>query len=123
MTTKNRRHCADIAVAQSHASSCGQPSCGTVSQQRDDSRFQLALAAAIRTTGLRKRDVTVGDRRTTMKLDDTTWRALTTVARLEGVSIDHILTQVDQQMNPTLPLTAAIRVFVVEYMTLTSSHL
>lgn len=84
--------------------------------------YQRALKIAIATEGLRKRDITVAGRRTSMKLDDANWNALTAVALVEGVSVDVIATEIQRKMDNTHSLTSAIRVFIVAYLSMTAEQ-
>jgi predicted DNA-binding ribbon-helix-helix protein len=60
------------------------------------------------------RNVWVGERRTSLRLEPTMWQALDEVAALTGVTIHRICTLVDQRRRES-SLTAAIRVFLLTY--------
>ena len=60
------------------------------------------------------RNVWVGQRRTSLRLELTMWQALDEVAAWTGVTIHQICTLVDQRRRES-SLTAAIRVFLLTY--------
>ncbi|MGE0154448.1 MAG: ribbon-helix-helix domain-containing protein [Reyranellaceae bacterium] len=64
--------------------------------------------------GLVPRNVTVGGRRTSVRLEPETWNALHEIARREGVSVHDVCTIVAQRRTRS-SLTAALRVFVLGY--------
>lgn len=63
---------------------------------------------------LRTRNVTVGNKRTSMRLEPQMWSALERIAGREGVTINNLCTQIDRRRNAT-GLTSATRVFIVNY--------
>jgi|OM-RGC.v1.027190944 predicted DNA-binding ribbon-helix-helix protein len=63
---------------------------------------------------LESRNVTVGSRRTSMRLEPQMWDALESIARLEGMTINNLCTQIDFRRRKT-GLTSATRVFIVSY--------
>ena len=65
--------------------------------------------------GLIARNVTCGSRRTSIRLELSMWDALAAVGDREAVSLSHIVTVVAAFKAPSLTLTAAVRVFLVEY--------
>jgi predicted DNA-binding ribbon-helix-helix protein len=73
---------------------------------------------AIRDHGLRttlvSRNVTVGGRRTSLRLEPGMWDALDEIAEREEVSVSEIATLLDRRRGGS-SLTAAVRVFVLSY--------
>lgn len=64
--------------------------------------------------GLVPRNVTVGGKRTSVRLEPETWDALHEIARREAVSVHDVCTIVSQRRTRS-SLTAALRVFVLGY--------
>jgi|SRR6516162_3413731 len=60
------------------------------------------------------RNVTVGDRRTSMRLERAMWDALQEICRREGMSLNELVTEIDAQRTES-SLTAAIRVHLLRY--------
>jgi predicted DNA-binding ribbon-helix-helix protein len=60
------------------------------------------------------RNVTLFDRRTSMRLEPAMWDALEEISRREGRTIHDICSMVDLQRRES-SLTAALRVFIVAY--------
>jgi predicted DNA-binding ribbon-helix-helix protein len=65
------------------------------------------------------RNIVVAGRRTSMRLEPAMWDALQDIARRLGVSVHELVTQVDRDRTAS-SLTAAIRVFIVEFYRRTS---
>ena len=63
---------------------------------------------------LESRNVTVGSRRTSMRLEPQMWEALESIARQEGTSLNNLCTQIDQRRRG-VGLTSATRVFIISY--------
>lgn len=61
-----------------------------------------------------RRNVYVGGRRTTMKLEQAWWDALDGIHTESNMSIDEIVTQVDR-VRGEVSLTGAIRVYVLDF--------
>tara|TARA_R100001143_G_scaffold63306_1_gene69445 strand:+ start:19428 stop:19727 length:300 start_codon:yes stop_codon:yes gene_type:complete len=66
-------------------------------------------------SALRTKNVRIGDKRTSVRLEPAFWRALDKVARNEGMTIHALCTQVNC-WNEALSLTAALRVFLLAYI-------
>jgi predicted DNA-binding ribbon-helix-helix protein len=64
--------------------------------------------------GLVPRNITVGGKRTSVRLEPETWEALHEIARREHVSVHDVCTIVSQRRTRS-SLTAALRVFVLGY--------
>ncbi len=60
------------------------------------------------------RNVTVGGRRTSIRLEEDMWDALREVCVREGISVHHFCTEVDRTRKES-SLTAAIRVALLAY--------
>jgi predicted DNA-binding ribbon-helix-helix protein len=61
---------------------------------------------------VRKRSVTVAGHRTSISLEEPFWRALRGVATRRGVSVAHLIEDIDRTRE--VNLSSAIRVFVLE---------
>jgi predicted DNA-binding ribbon-helix-helix protein len=75
----------------------------------------LSQAKLRRTSALVSRNLMVGTRRTSARLEPEMWSALFDIARREGRNVHEIATLVDQARPRNSSLTAAIRVFVMAY--------
>jgi predicted DNA-binding ribbon-helix-helix protein len=67
---------------------------------------------------LESRNVTVGNKRTSMRLEPQMWDAIEQIAVREGVTINNLCTQIDKRRSDrTLPvgLTSATRIFIISY--------
>lgn len=60
------------------------------------------------------RNITLQDRRTSVRLEPAMWDALDEICRREGTSIHDLCTLIDRQRRES-KLTAAVRVFVMAY--------
>jgi predicted DNA-binding ribbon-helix-helix protein len=60
------------------------------------------------------RNVTVRDRRTSMRLERAMWEALHEICRREGRRLNELVTEIDAQRSES-SLTAAIRVYLLRY--------
>lgn len=65
--------------------------------------------------GLVGRNVRIGGRRTSVRLEPEMWDALHEVAVLEGCSIHDLCSAVEDLRNPAASFTGALRVFLMEY--------
>ncbi len=63
---------------------------------------------------LESRNVTVGGRRTSMRLEPQMWDAIETIARLEGMTINRLCAEIDRRRQD-IGLTSATRVFIISY--------
>jgi predicted DNA-binding ribbon-helix-helix protein len=63
---------------------------------------------------LESRNVTVGNKRTSMRLEPQMWESLEKIARTEGVTINSLCTQIDLRRGG-VGLTSATRVFIISY--------
>jgi predicted DNA-binding ribbon-helix-helix protein len=60
------------------------------------------------------RNVMVGARRTSVRLEPSMWEALQEISRREAKTINQLVTEIDQRRAAS-SLTAAIRVFLLGY--------
>ncbi|HWD57809.1 MAG TPA: ribbon-helix-helix domain-containing protein [Stellaceae bacterium] len=65
-------------------------------------------------SALRIRNVVVAGHRTSVRLEPLMWDALREIAGARGVLLNDLVTEIDQGRE-ALSLTAAIRVFIVEF--------
>jgi predicted DNA-binding ribbon-helix-helix protein len=65
--------------------------------------------------GLISRNVTVRGRRTSMRLEASMWEALKEICRRERITLADLCTLVARARSSALTLTAALRVFIVDY--------
>lgn len=63
------------------------------------------------------RNVRIGDRRTSVRLEPELWHALEDIASQEACDINAICTRVAAQRRPVGGFTSALRVFIVSYLT------
>lgn len=74
---------------------------------------QSLSASEDKSSILESRNVTVGGRRTSMRLEPQMWDAIETIARLEGMTLNALCGAIDQRRH--VGLTSATRVFIVTY--------
>jgi predicted DNA-binding ribbon-helix-helix protein len=60
------------------------------------------------------RNIVVGGRRTSVRLEPTMWEALREIARQRATSLRALVTEIDRERTAST-LTAAIRVYIVDY--------
>ena len=75
-----------------------------------------------RKTTLVSRNITVMNRRTSVRLEPEMWTALREIAKREQCSIHDICTLICVRKNPRTSLTAAIRVFLMLYFRAASTE-
>ncbi len=63
-------------------------------------------------TRITKRSVVVAGHRTSVSLEDAFWTALAGIAERDGVSLNKLISQIDEGRNGNL--SSAIRVFVLD---------
>ncbi len=61
---------------------------------------------------IRKRSVVLAGHRTSVSLENCFWRALKDIALKQGVSLNHLITQIDRERSGNL--SSALRVFVLK---------
>lgn len=67
-----------------------------------------------KTSILESRNVTVGNKRTSMRLEPQMWDSLERIAQTEGVTLNNLCTQIDLRRGE-IGLTSATRVFIISY--------
>ena len=70
--------------------------------------------AAMQRSRLILGNVVVGGHRTSIRLERAMWQALEEIQRIEGKTLNQLVTEIDRH-RPESSLTAAIRVFIVEF--------
>jgi predicted DNA-binding ribbon-helix-helix protein len=60
------------------------------------------------------RNIVVGGHRTSVRLEPTMWEALREIARQRDTNLNELVTEIDRRRDAS-SLTAAIRVFIVDY--------
>lgn len=71
------------------------------------------------TTGgrLAKRSVTVAGHATSVSLEDAFWRALSDIAKAEGISVNALITRIDRRRGAGGGnLSSAVRVYVLQHL-------
>lgn len=63
---------------------------------------------------LESRNLTVANKRTSMRLEPQMWDSLERIAKIEGVTINSLCTQIDFRRGD-VGLTSATRVFIISY--------
>jgi len=67
---------------------------------------------AIDPSEMRKRSVVIAGHRTSVSLENAFWHALKTIATGRGVTVNHLVTEIDR--HRTGNLSSAIRLFVLD---------
>ncbi len=75
---------------------------------------QPAGPAEVRLSSLVNRNVTIGRRRTSLRLEPAMWDALEEICRREEMNQHELCERIDERRRAS-SLTAAIRVFIVNY--------
>lgn len=83
--------------------------------QTDGMHAALALAPKQTRTSLISKNITVSQRRTSIRLEPEMWVAIKEIAKRERCTIHRICTIVNERKNEKSSLTAAIRVFIMAY--------
>jgi len=73
-------------------------------------------AVFISVNELKKRNVQIGDRRTSVTLEPQVWRILHDVAEKQNCSIHDLCTFINDRKNADSSLSSAIRVFLMSYL-------
>jgi len=73
-------------------------------------------AVFISVNELKKRNILIGDRRTSVTLEPQVWRILHDVAEMQGCTIHNLCTFINDRKNPKSSLSSAIRVFLMSYL-------
>ena len=61
------------------------------------------------------KNVKIGSKRTSVRLEPQMWQALNEIATMEKCTIHQLCTAVSELKKPMMPFTAALRVFLMEY--------
>lgn len=63
------------------------------------------------------KNISINGRRTSMKLEPYLWESLLEIARIESVSRDDLIEEVERRriIYPSTTLTSAVRVFITQY--------
>ena len=96
-----------------------QQHCGKAFDANIDQKHQTQVE--IKTT-LISRNITVDQKRTSVRLEPEMWNSLYDIANREGCSIHDICTLINLRKNPKTSLTAAIRVFLMLYFRAASTE-
>jgi predicted DNA-binding ribbon-helix-helix protein len=67
------------------------------------------------------RNIVVAGRRTSVRLEPVMWEALLEIARQQETNVNQLVTEIDRQRNSS-SLTAAIRVYIVDFYRAAASH-
>ncbi len=65
--------------------------------------------------GLISKNVRIGGRRTSVRLEPEMWDALDEVAMMQGCTVHALCTAVAELQHPQASFTGALRVFIMEY--------
>ena len=65
---------------------------------------------------LEKRNIQIGDKRTSVRLEPVFWEELKKIAIKENISIHEVCGFIDKRKNESSSLSSALRVFVVSYI-------
>ncbi len=68
-----------------------------------------------RVSSLQSRNVTVGGRRTSVRLEPDMWSATMDICRRERINVHDLCSAIQKHKSPKTSLTAAIRVFIMAY--------
>jgi predicted DNA-binding ribbon-helix-helix protein len=64
---------------------------------------------------LPKRSVTIAGHRTSISLEEPFWRALSEIAEAKGESLSGLIDRIDSARSRDINLSAAIRVYVLDW--------
>ena len=73
-------------------------------------------------SSLVSRNVTVGNHRTSVRLEPDMWSGLREICRREHLTLHDVATVVSARKSPNTSLTAAIRVFVMAYFRMAATE-
>jgi predicted DNA-binding ribbon-helix-helix protein len=63
---------------------------------------------------MKKRSVTIAGHRSSITLEDEFWHALQDIAKTENMSLNGLITHIDNTRKPEQNLSSALRVYVLE---------
>lgn len=78
--------------------------------------MQRALAEIREIDHTVTRNLIVCGRRTSIRIDGMTWKALRNIAKQEGLTVNEVASYIAHKRRGDISLTAAIRMFVVGYL-------
>jgi predicted DNA-binding ribbon-helix-helix protein len=84
--------------------------------------MQRALAEIREIDHTVTRNLVVCGRRTSIRIDGMTWKALGSIAHAEGLTINEVASYIANKRMGNISLTAAIRMFVVGYLSYRSGE-
>lgn len=61
------------------------------------------------------RNICIGSRRTSFRIDPLTWRLLQEIAQRERVTVHELCTAINSEKSPALNFTTAVRIAVLRY--------
>lgn len=66
---------------------------------------------------MESKNISIYGRRTSMKMEPYLWDSLLEIARIEGISRDSLIEEVERRRGvyPSASLTSAVRVFITQY--------
>jgi len=80
-----------------------------------EERFKSNLAGSDAKSSLISRNITIFERRTSVRLEPEMWKSLHDISQRKGCTIHDICTLISIRKSENTSLTAAIRVFVMLY--------
>ena len=63
---------------------------------------------------MKKRSVTIAGHRSSITMEDAFWHELRDLAKKQNLSLDQLITQLDEKRDPAQNLSSALRVYVLE---------
>jgi predicted DNA-binding ribbon-helix-helix protein len=63
---------------------------------------------------MKKRSVTIAGHRSSITLEDAFWTELQELAKVEGLSLNGLITRIDGTRDPSQNLSSALRVYVLQ---------
>lgn len=70
----------------------------------------------IRLSTLKKRNIQIGDKRTSVTLEPQVWKILHEVANEQSVDVHDLCAFIDKRKHPKSSLASAIRVYLISYL-------
>jgi predicted DNA-binding ribbon-helix-helix protein len=70
--------------------------------------------AAVTLAGMRKRSITINGHRTSISLEDAFWEELSALARAGNLSINALVSRIDQAKSSSENLSSALRLHVLK---------
>jgi predicted DNA-binding ribbon-helix-helix protein len=63
---------------------------------------------------MKKRSVTIAGHRSSITLEDAFWQELRLIAKKQDLSLDQLITRIDENRDPAQNLSSRLRVYVLE---------